>query len=184
MQVLKDRKAKLEERRERKEALKESFQAAHEAVDEIKAINEGPNKGWGKDKEVDFEDDQTQAKFGDVVTVTTTFGIPEEDENSDSDEERKRQEWAKKEKQGKQQITKQDDESSIVRGKKGQGVDWEQRKANSLQSALKKVEKRLNQPKKKTKANKGWEKKNKKFVKALDAKHLSSKAMMLSRQKK
>jgi len=168
MQVLKDRKAKLEERKERKEALRESFQAAHEAVEEIEQHNTQTNNDKPENQSVDFEDEHTQAKFGDVVTVTTTLGIPGEE--SDEENSKAPKEYLKA------------NASEVSRGKKGQGIDWEQRKANSLKSALKKVEEKLAKGKKKTRPNRGRE--QRKFCKATNAKHLQSKAIMLSRQKK
>ena len=119
MQKLKDRKAILSERKERREAVKEKYEEAitqkkkrlqghafaEDEIDdvlhggvvralagEVETLEEMEQAASGKSEAV-FDDEHTSSRFGDGVTVTTTFGLPDSDDEdsahsaSSSDEE-------------------------------------------------------------------------------------------------
>ncbi|CAN0001939.1 unnamed protein product [Discosporangium mesarthrocarpum] len=85
MQEIKDRKERLEERKERREVEKERREELGVQEDlsafDIKAQKRAGAKVRPEDLvRVDFDDGHTLGMFGDTVTVTTTAGIPDSDD--------------------------------------------------------------------------------------------------------
>ena len=106
MQKVKDREAKVEERKERREAQIEKIEDIERSK---KALRKGLLEGDDDDNDDDdndgtvnnddqdeggqehpekelstFQDEHTTTQFGGLVSVTTTFGIPSDDEDDDS----------------------------------------------------------------------------------------------------
>lgn len=90
MQKVKDRQAKIEERKDNREAQREKV----EEIERSKAaLRRGDDDGDASDEEEEdvktcqknehtFQDEHTQNHFGGLVSVTTTFGILSDDEES------------------------------------------------------------------------------------------------------
>ncbi|KAL9185342.1 hypothetical protein ACHAXT_003119 [Thalassiosira profunda] len=98
MQKVKDRKAKLEERKEQREAKIGEIEDIERNKRALRAGgDDGGNGGGDSDGEVEddredgeretttFRDERTALQFGGTVSVTTTFGIPDDDGDSDDD---------------------------------------------------------------------------------------------------
>eukprot|EP00574_Skeletonema_japonicum_P009998 CAMPEP_0201718988 /NCGR_PEP_ID=MMETSP0593-20130828/4351_1 /ASSEMBLY_ACC=CAM_ASM_000672 /TAXON_ID=267983 /ORGANISM="Skeletonema japonicum, Strain CCMP2506" /LENGTH=281 /DNA_ID=CAMNT_0048209377 /DNA_START=52 /DNA_END=897 /DNA_ORIENTATION=- len=109
MQKVKDREAKVEERKERREAQLEKIEDIErnkralrrgllEGSDDDDNDNDGSddddndgsinnNKQQQQQKELNtFQDEHTTTQFGGLVSVTTTFGIPSDDDDDDDDD--------------------------------------------------------------------------------------------------
>ena len=106
MQKVKDREAKVEERKERREAQIEKIEDIERNKKALRKGLEGGNDGDGEEDDNDdgsvhdeindgqqqqqqqqqstFQDEHTTTQFGGLVSVTTTFGIPSDDEDDDS----------------------------------------------------------------------------------------------------
>ncbi len=99
MQKVKDREARLEERKEQREAQREKIEdiernkvtlrngllSGENGVD-VEIIDDGSCADVAQEQErKTFEDDHTAHQFGGSVSVTTTFGIPPDDDDDDDD---------------------------------------------------------------------------------------------------
>mmetsp|Transcript_12170 Transcript_12170/g.19969 ORF Transcript_12170/g.19969 Transcript_12170/m.19969 type:complete len:267 (+) Transcript_12170:72-872(+) len=143
MQKVKDREAKVEERKERREAqiekiediernkkaLRKGLEGGNDDDDDGEqddnddgSANEERNEGQQQQQESTFQDEHTTTQFGGLVSVTTTFGIPSDDEDDDSVE------FYKRAKHGKDH------------------VDTEQKRAADVNTFMEKV--KSNMPKK------------------------------------
>ena len=89
MQKVKDRRAKIEERKESKKAMMEQIEEAekmknNDLFDDYDSGDESDTVEKDEDHNVKvekFEDQSTQQQFGGQVIVTTSFGIPSDDES-------------------------------------------------------------------------------------------------------
>ena len=105
MQKVKDREAKLEERKEQRQAQLEKIEdiernkvALRKGISGDTAVDEGGDNASSDDDDGSvqngaqhneqemktFKDDHTTHQFGGLVSVTTTFGIPSDDDDDDS----------------------------------------------------------------------------------------------------
>jgi ribosomal RNA-processing protein 17 len=139
MQKVKDRQAKIEERKDNREAQREKV----EEIERSKAVlrrgldEEDDGDGSGEDvktkplhkNEHTFQDEHTQNHFGGLVSVTTTFGILSDEEEDSTDATR----------------------NFFEREKHGAGhVDTEQRQAGNVQNYIAKVKGSMGGKKKKS----------------------------------
>ncbi|EJK56126.1 hypothetical protein THAOC_24044 [Thalassiosira oceanica] len=97
MQKVKDRQAKIEERKEQRQAQLEKIEdiernkkALRRGQDgEVEAGSDAESESkLGQDIEREshtFQDDQTRSQFGGLVSVTTTYGMPEDDDSVTDD---------------------------------------------------------------------------------------------------
>lgn len=97
MQKVKDRQAKLEERKEAKDALLERVEEAEQAKEVLvqQRLDKRPMEEQGDDHTVDpsiaaaktimYQDDQTQQQWGGQVIVTTTMVLQDDDDDDDDD---------------------------------------------------------------------------------------------------
>lgn len=98
MQKVKDREAKLEERKEHREAQREKIEdiernkvalrkgllLSGENEDDVDIDNDGSGADGTQEQErKTYQDEHTAHQFGGSVSVTTTFGIPPEDDDED-----------------------------------------------------------------------------------------------------
>ncbi len=139
MQKVKDRKAKLEEKRENRKALLEQIEEAerfkeqtqkfnaantidniHNGIDitsssrvHINSIHQPLNQELKEDKITTYQDQMTQSQFGGQVIVTTTYNFSSDDESDDDNDILD---------EGQKEITKH--------------VDTEQRYAGSVQKYI------------------------------------------------
>jgi ribosomal RNA-processing protein 17 len=95
MQKVKDRQAKLEERKEAKDALLERVEEAEQAK-EVLVQQRLDKRPTGEPDEIDpaiaaaktitYQDDQTQQQWGGQVIVTTTMVLQNDDDDDDDDD--------------------------------------------------------------------------------------------------
>ncbi|KAL7552360.1 hypothetical protein ACHAWF_015657 [Thalassiosira exigua] len=99
MQKVKDRKAKLEDRRDQREAKREEMEdiERNKAALREGGVDDGEEGGDASDDDASasggdrhdgresrtFRDERTTSQFGGTVSVTTTFGIPSDDDDDD-----------------------------------------------------------------------------------------------------
>lgn len=110
MQKVKDREAKLEERKEQREAQREKIEdiernkvtlrngllSGENGVD-VEVIDDGSCADVAQEHErKTFQDEHTAHQFGGSVSVTTTFGIPPDDDDEDDLTNSKAQFYARK----------------------------------------------------------------------------------------
>lgn len=100
MQKVKDRKHKIEQRKEEKQALKEQVEEAermknndlfddYDSEDELGNGNVDKNGDNENGKvQMTYEDESTQNQFGGHVIVTTSYGIPSDDDESVGESEK------------------------------------------------------------------------------------------------
>lgn len=152
MQKVKDRQAKVEERKERREAQMDKIE---EIERNKKALRDGlsggddgdvsdddgdvgsTNKGQHEKELSTFQDEHTTNHFGGLVSVTTTFGIPSDDDDDDSIN------FYKREKHGKDH------------------EDTEQKRAGEVNNFIAEVKSKMNGNKKSIKTGKHGGKKGK-----------------------
>ena len=143
MQKVKDRQAKVEERKERREAQMEKIQDIERnkkalrkgLTGDVDVDDDGDVSDDNNDGDVDssqkkkgqhekelstFQDEHTTTQFGGLVSVTTTFGIPDDDEDDDSID------FYKREKHGKDH------------------VDTEQKRAGDVNNFMAEVKSKMN----------------------------------------
>ena len=99
MQKVKDRQAKIDERKEQREAQlekivdiernKKALRRGQDGAAEVQAGSDVESESeLGQDNEREshtFQDDQTTSQFGGLVSVTTTYGMPEDDDSVTDD---------------------------------------------------------------------------------------------------
>ena len=146
MQKVKDRQAKIEERKDNREAQREKVEEIERSKAQLlrglggddgersdEDNDEGSSRPLHKNEHT-FQDEHTQNHFGGLVSVTTTFGVFSDDEEST---DAKRSSFFDREKHGSDH------------------VDMEQKQAGNVQNYIAKVKGTMGGKQKKTKHNAG-----------------------------
>ena len=96
MQKVKDRQAKIEERKEQRQAQlekiediernKKALRNGQDGAADFEAESDAETSGPDIERESHtFKDDKTRSQFGGLVSVTTTYGMPEDDDSVTDD---------------------------------------------------------------------------------------------------
>lgn len=145
MQKVKDRQAKIEERKDNRDAQREKVEEIERNKAQLRGgllcddgersdeDDDGSSKPLHKNEHT-FQDEHTQNHFGGLVSVTTTFGVFSDDEESTG---AKRSSFFDREKHGSDH------------------VDTEQKQAGNVQNYIAKVKGTMGGKQKKTKHNAG-----------------------------